>query len=84
MALVQPASLQLFQKLAEPMLGSGAAGEQSEASGAETGCRREVPTQGASSRSGGGDKPAPGCGGGLWTQLCSGLGPKQQTGMMAQ
>lgn len=84
MAWVQPASLQLFQKLAESMLGSGAAGEQLEASaGAETGLGSEVPTLGASVGLGTGEDPAPACGGGLWTELRSGLGSKQ-TGMMAQ
>lgn len=85
MALVQPASLQLFQKPAESMLGSGAAGERSEASaGAETELGSEVLTLGASMGSGTGEDRAPFCGSGLWTALCSGLGSKQQTGMMAQ
>lgn len=84
MALVQPASLQLFQKLAELMLGSGALGEQSEASaGPKTGRGSEV-TLGALMGSGKGKDTAPVCGRGLWTELCSGLCSKQQTGMMAQ
>lgn len=68
MAEVQPASLQLFQKPAESMLGSGAAGEPSEASaGAGT-------ALGASMGSGAGEDPTSFCGRGLWTELRSGLG----------
>lgn len=81
MVSVQPASLQLFQKLAESMLGTGAAGEQFETSaGAEMVLGSEV---GASVGLGTGEDPGPVCGRGLWTEVCSGLGSKQ-TGMMAQ
>lgn len=84
MASVQPASLQLFQKLAESMLGTGAAGKQFEDSaGAETVLGSEVPTLGASVGLGTGEDPGPVCGRGLWTEVCSGLCSKQ-TGMMAQ
>lgn len=79
MALVHPASLQLFQKLAESMLGSGAAGEQSESSaGADPGRGSEAPTLGVLMGSGTGEDPAPVCGRGLWTELRSGLGSKGQ------
>lgn len=78
MALVQPASLQLFQKLAESMLGSGVAGERSEASaGAGT-------ALGASMGLGTGEDPALVCGRGLWMELRSGLGSTRQRGMKAQ
>lgn len=67
MALVQPASLQLFQKLAESMLSSRVAGEEMEATGGG-----EAETPGASVCSGGGGGTAAVGATRLWAGLGSG------------
>lgn len=80
MALVQPASLQLFQKLAESMLGSGAVREETEATGGD----EAVETPGTPVWSGRGGNTAAVGEAGRWTGLGSSLlCTKQQKGMRA-
>lgn len=85
MALVQPASLQLFQKLAESMLGSGAVREETEASGGdEIGCGGEVETPGTSVWLGRGGGTSAVGEAGRWTGMGSSLlCTKRQRGMTA-